>query len=395
MRPRGLYVHIPFCRRKCQYCDFSSYAGQEHLIPAYFEAVQREWNWSAARPEFTAWRPLTCYIGGGTPSLAIPELAAFLGTANVQPCLREVQEFTLEVNPGTVALPQLQALRDLGVTRLSIGMQSLHDTELRRLGRIHTRAEALACFAAARRAGFDNISVDLMFGIPGATLATWRATLATIRAYQPEHISMYHLTIEEHTPFWEQQQRGELDLPDEDTQAAMYEIGIALLVQAGYEHYEISNFARPKYRSQHNQMYWRNEAYLGFGAGAHSYWQGWRYWNTAALDRYLAQSQAVAKNIFSQADGLTTALSPVVAGAEHLDRAGMLGETMMLNLRLLEGIDLTAFAKRFGQSPEALYPQVIEKFCALQLLEIRRDHLRLTPRGLLLANEVLRDFLAD
>jgi oxygen-independent coproporphyrinogen-3 oxidase len=300
----------------------------------------------------------------------------------------QLQEMTIEVNPGTIAFPQFRQLCQAGFHRISIGIQSLHDAELTLLGRIHNAQEALSCFHDARRAGFENISIDLMFGIPGSNAATWTTTLKQATALHPEHISMYNLTIEEETPFWQQQQQGTLNLPDEDTQLSMYQSGIALLTEAGYEHYEISNFALPGYRSRHNQVYWRNEEYLGLGAGAHSYLKGRRYANTPKLALYCASGESAEDEFHEE-----TPYPPTVVEEECLDSAGTMGETIMMNLRMLDGIKLSAFQQRFGASLESVYAEAIEKLRKINLIEIRDNHLRLTPEGVLLSNEVFQEFI--
>ena len=388
MKPLGLYLHIPFCVRKCLYCDFVSYAGKEARLPEYFAALRREWEWYRRQEWFAEYSPATLYVGGGTPSLATAELLQIAKMLFGAP----LREATIEVNPGTITLAQLQQLRQAGFNRLSIGVQSLHDGELKILGRIHTRAEAIACYQAARQAGFRNINLDLIFGIPGATLESWQATLQAAIALEPEHLSTYNLTLEAGTPFWELRQRGQLRLPDEDQQLEMYQTGIAALTQAGYEHYEISNFARPGQRCQHNQIYWRNEAYLGLGAGAHSYLNGCRYWNYADLETYWGRSAKALLWRPKQSFG-TPSVPATVAGSERLDLAGEIGETVMLNLRLLDGLDLTAFQQRFGQSLATLFAKPLDKLRALDLVELAEQRLRLTPKGICLSNEVFQEFI--
>ncbi len=391
MKPIGVYLHLPFCVRKCAYCDFVSYAGQEQCLPQYFQAIQRELAWYQKQEVFSEYQPRTLYIGGGTPSLATEYITSLLRQQSTI-CAKSVQEATIEVNPGTIRSPLFEQLLQAGLNRVSIGVQSFHDTELRTLGRIHTAEEAVVCAHAARQAGFQNISLDLMFGIPGSKLDDWRVTLDQAIRLNPEHVSIYNLTIEEGTPFWMQQQQGMLALPEEDEQLAMYEIGISTLIQAGYEHYEISNFALPGYRSQHNQIYWRNEEYVGLGAGAHSYVNGHRYWNTSDLEIYITSFHATKPH--PQVEKDVPPFYPLTTeGKECLNQQQTIGETIMMNLRLLEGIDLTAFRERYGQSIELLFPDRIQTLCALGLLEIRADHLRLTHKGLLLANEVFREFV--
>lgn len=384
MTPIGLYVHVPFCVRKCAYCDFASYSGRDADLPAYMDALAREAAWHAARGAFEAYAVRTVYVGGGTPSLAADRLADFL-TAHRARLFPNAEEITIEANPGTIGLPGLRRLFDAGCNRLSIGLQSLHDRELRTLGRIHSRDDALRCVQAARQAGFRNLSLDLMFGIPGATLADWLTTLRETIALAPEHISAYNLTIEAGTPFAELREQGKLDAPDDDAQVEMADAAVAELAGAGYEQYEISNFARTGFRSQHNQIYWRNEEYLGLGAAAHSYLRGRRYWNAASLDTYLARSRS---------DAPPSDFPPTADGHETLDLAGTMGETMMMQLRLRDGVDMRQFQRRFGLSIEAVYGEQIAELCAEGLLEIDQTRLRLTTRGVRFANEAVQRFLA-
>ena len=392
MIPLGLYIHIPFCMRKCAYCDFVSYAGQEDKIPQYFQTLQQELVWYLQQRVFDTYQPHTLYIGGGTPSLATQELIIFFRMLHESLVFDDIDEITIEVNPGTITLQQFQQLRQAGIDRVSIGVQSLNNTELHVLGRIHTCEEALQCFSSARQTGFQNINLDLMFGIPGSRLQQWRDSLQQAISLHPEHISMYDLTIEEGTLFWQEQQQGKLSLPDEETQLEMYETGIAVLQQAGYEHYEISNFALPGYRSQHNQIYWRNEDYLGLGAGAYSYLHGRRYWNFAELEAYIARGLATgcSQNMYN---ALSEFYPLTVEGEECLNKEQRIGETVMMNLRMIEGISLSSFQQRFGRSLETMYAQPLEILHDLGLVEITKHHLRLTPKGILFSNEVFQEFL--
>jgi len=335
--------------------------------------------WYLQQGFWSEYSPATLYVGGGTPSLAIPELLAWLAKYRESRVLNAAQEVTMEVNPGAISAAQLQQLVQAGFTRLSIGVQSFHDEELRILGRIHTRDEAFACVQAAREAGVQNLNLDLIFGIPEADRMMWVSSLKTALALEPEHLSLYNLTLEEGTPFWQQSQQGELTLPSEEVQLDMYETGMTMLTCAGYEQYEISNFARPGYRSQHNQIYWQNGEYVGLGAGAYSYLKGRRYWNHADLQHYLT--------------AWLNEQHPAVAGEERLSPAEQIGETIIMNLRMLEGIDLERFRRHFGQALETLYAETIEKFSALGLLEIQDNRLRLTSKGLFLSDEIFQGFV--
>jgi oxygen-independent coproporphyrinogen-3 oxidase len=372
---QAIYLHIPFCRAKCHYCNFVSYAGLNELHDRYVEALKKEI--SRARPE----APITTiYFGGGTPTL--------LSERQLMEILRAIQsrfevtpdtEITLEANPGTVDLPKLQALRLAGFNRLSLGVQSFDPTLLSRLGRIHTVKEALEAYQSARNAGFSNIGLDLMYALPGQSLLAWQRTLEQAIRLNPEHISLYELSIEEGTKLAADCQAGKLELPSEDLQIEMYEAAISTLTASGYEHYEISNFARPGFRSRHNQVYWRNDSYFGFGAGAARYLGGARAKLTDSVERYI---ELVEK-------GHDPAIS-----SETLTGRALMGETIMLGLRLREGVDLVAFRQRFGEDLSVVYGEQIAALKASGLVEIADHHLRLTHQGLLLANRVMGEFLA-
>lgn len=388
MKSLGIYLHIPFCVRKCAYCDFVSYSGRQADIPRYVDALAQEFLWYRERGLFDEYAIQTVYVGGGTPSLAAEPLAAFFERFH-ETLLANAVEVTVEANPGTIGLSGLQRLFQAGCRRLSIGVQSFRTDELRTLGRIHSARDAEICIEAARTAGFRNLSLDLMFGIPGSTLADWEQSMQRAIAFAPEHISAYNLTIEEETPFGKQQQDGTLHLPEEETQLAMYDAAIEMLTAAGYAQYEISNFARPGYRSQHNQIYWRNEEYLGLGAAAYSYLNGCRYWNESSLDAYLT---AVIPVRVSNPD--RDMYPPTVAGQEILKLEAAMGETVMMCLRLCDGLNLAWFRQRFGQAFEQAYAPQIARLIADGLIELTPTHVCLTPRGLRLANDVLQQFLA-
>lgn len=390
MKPLGVYIHVPFCRRKCLYCDFISYASREQDLPAYFETLCEEVQWYVRAGLMEEYQPCTLYIGGGTPSIAVGEVVSFLAAYAERLSLNSLREATIEVNPGTVMASQLRQLRQTGLTRVSIGVQSFHEQGLQTLGRIHTREDGLTCVREARKSGFETISLDLMFGIPGSDLNTWKSSLHEAIDLQPEHISIYNLTVEEGTPFWEQQQLGQLPLPTEEIQLEMYDVGRQMLADAGYDQYEISNFALPGHQCQHNCIYWRNDEYLGLGAGAFSYLNGCRYWNVADLDLYMWQNTGAA---LSHRNG-DAPYPPSVKGEECLDLSHKVGETAIMNLRMRDGIDLAAFHQRFGLAVEEVYAEPIQHLTSLGLLEIQGDHLRLTQQGILVSNEVFQEFLA-
>ncbi len=383
----GIYIHIPFCRAKCAYCDFISYPGLDHLHADYVQAVQREISLRA--PTWAEAHFDTLYIGGGTPTLLSAEqISALIGACRSTLGLVDEAEITIESNPGTVDLLGLKALRQVGVNRLSLGVQSLDDEELHLLGRIHSAGEAVAAFHLALEAGFGNINLDLIFGLPGQSVAHWQETLMQALALGPEHLSLYALTLEPGTPLAERVADGGLPAPSDDAAAEMYELAEEMLDDAGHEHYEISNWARregvldadglPALACKHNLKYWRNERYLGLGAGAHSY-DGWRrYANVPSPADYIAR--------------VVAGIDPV-AEAEETDRARSMGETMMLGLRLSVGVSWEGFGRRFGVGLREIYEQEIGELYAQGLLEVDDRGLRLTPRGRLLGNRAFAAFL--
>ncbi len=373
----ALYVHIPFCRSRCAYCAFNTYAGLDSLIPAYGEALKAE---ARGAPEV---RARTLYFGGGTPSLLPADLLAHLvGFLRERFGLPDGAEVTLEANPGTVDESYLRAARTAGVNRLSLGVQSVHEDELRMLGRRHTWAEAVAAVRAARAAGMDVVNLDLMYGLPGQALTRWQETLEAALTLDSDHFSLYALTLEEGTPLAERVARGELPPLDDDTAAEMYEWAQERLEQAGFVHYEISNWARkgpeePPF-CQHNLVYWRNEPYLGLGAGAASWWGGRRWTNVRHPEEYirrLAAGESAAEEV------------------EEIPRRLEMGETMMMGLRLIEGVEDARFRARFGRGLAEVFGAELARLAQQGLLEWDGERARLTPRGRLLGNRVFAEFL--
>jgi len=373
----GLYIHIPFCASKCYYCDFNSYAGKGNLATGFFEALAREAEHYLKRGAFDA-GVKTIFFGGGTPSLYIKEIVSFLETYFPLFRVAPEAEITLEANPGTITREKFKQLKDSPINRLSFGFQSFHPALLKKLGRTHSVEDSLQALYLAREEGFHNINCDLIFATPGQSLEMWREDLERLIKLCPEHISTYNLTIEEGTKFWEWQRLGTFRMPDEDLQLAMYQLSIELLTAAGYQHYEISNFARPGFRSEHNQIYWRNEEYLGLGPGAVSYLSGRRFSNVRPIGAYMKRLQ----------NG-----SLPVEEEEKVSLPMQMAETLMMHLRLREGMPLEYFQSRFGVPVEAVYKLTLEKLSRLKLVEIAEGHLRLTREGLYLANEVFMEFL--
>jgi len=377
--PWGLYIHIPFCRRVCPYCDFNVYARREQLIPAYLSALAREFELVASR-----WGngPVqTIYLGGGTPSLLEPgQVATLLDTIARTFVVLPGAEVTLEANPETVDTAKLVGYRSAGVNRLSIGAQTLAPHGLKVLGRAHRPEMLEQAYRAARQAGFDNVNLDLIYGWPGQTREDWLHDLATVLAWEPEHLSLYALTIEPGTPYERGVQRGVLRPLDDDAMAELAELAMDLLPQHGYEHYEISNWARGSvFRSRHNQIYWRNGWYIGAGAGAHGYLGGIRTVNERRPERYIER--------------LHLGELPIQE-VETIDPCTEAIETMLLGLRLVtDGIAASAFRERHGRDLLELYGPAIEELRVLDLVEWDGERLQLTRRGVLVANEVAVRFL--
>ncbi|MCS6862390.1 MAG: radical SAM family heme chaperone HemW [Abditibacteriales bacterium] len=381
----GLYIHIPFCEQRCPYCDFNTYAGvRAQLVEDYVDALRRELV-AQLTPLARAERVVdTIFFGGGTPTfLSAAQLEGILQTVRESIAVRPNAEITLEANPSTVANPELspaklEHLRRAGFNRLSIGVQSFDDACLRTLGRAHSAVEAKETFRLARLAGYDNINIDLMFAVPGQTMGSWQQTLTEAMALHPEHISAYCLTYEKATPFYRWRATGRLRPLSEDAEAEMFERAMDALTDAGYEHYEISNFARPGKRAQHNQIYWRGEEYVGAGAGAHGYLNGVRYWNEKLPQRYVARVSKEGR---------------AIVGSERLSARARLGEALMLGLRLLDGVSLDAMTERFQLDPRDVFEREMRRLTAFGLVRQENGRLWLTRQGVLLANRVFMEFV--
>jgi len=373
----ALYIHIPFCHRKCNYCAFVSYEQREADIPSYLAALEKELWWRCCGE-----RVRSIYFGGGTPSLLSAEqVDHILTTVSSLFIMDEEAEITIEANPGTIDIPYLSALKALGVDRLSIGVQSLNDSELALLGRIHTAAQARDAVHFARQSGFDNLSIDLMCGLPRQTLPDWRKTLDEIIEMGPEHLSIYALSIEAGTPIWRAIEDNGLPSIDPDLSADQYELAEDLLAVHGYRHYEISNWARQGRECRHNITYWQGLPYLGAGVAAHSYLNAHRLANTPDMEEYLA---AFSSNV-QPAPYLDEEITPELE----------LAEAVILGLRLCEGVCTDAIRSRFGIEPEVYYGHRLEELAGSGLLEYNDKYIKLTRRGRLLSNEVLWRFLPD
>jgi oxygen-independent coproporphyrinogen-3 oxidase len=393
MSDYSLYLHIPFCRHRCSYCDFNTYSGLEALIQDYVSALCREAELLAT----SAGQHLpvhTIFFGGGTPSLLpISGIERILSTLERSFAISEGVEITLEANPGTLALAYLQDLRRMGVNRISLGMQSASPQELRLLERQHGTTDVIQAVAWARRAGFDNINLDLIFGLPYQSLQTWQRTLSFALNLNPEHFSLYALTLEHGTPMHHWTARGLLSEPDPDLAAEMYEWASDTLAGEGYEQYEISNWARQaggeSGACRHNLQYWRNLPYLGLGAGAHGYAGGVRTANVLAPAAYIRRCMDGTAQLFPG--------TPATVTAKTIDQAAEMGETMMMGLRLVrEGVADDGFKARFGLSLIQAFGEQIERLLRLRLLEwsgVKGSRLRLTTHGRLLGNQVFMEFI--
>ncbi len=394
----GLYVHVPFCKTRCPYCDFNTYQGIENLIGPYLEAVTTElglWGRVLQRPAVN-----TIFFGGGTPSY-LPDghiggmLEAIRGAFHVA---RDA-EITVEANPDDLDQPQYRRLRSQGVNRLSIGVQSLDDGLLALLGRRHGSEQAIKAFREAQAAGFTNINLDLMYGLPGQTMAQWRDTVENTVSLGPAHLSLYCLTVEEGTPLHRWVREGKLPEPDPDLAADMYQCARGLLADAGYHHYEISNWAKTSDNSsleaRHNVGYWRNLPYLGVGPGAHSRLGNHRFWHVSLPQLYIDSvkqwEEANPQPLGALNEEVLRGVPPV-GGQEHITPQLACAETMFLGLRLLDGLDLAEASAQAGADLETVYGPEIEDLIGLGLLERQDGRLRLAESAYFIANQVFMRF---
>lgn len=393
----GLYVHLPFCLAKCYYCDFAVALWKPGRPEAYVDVLIQEARdvrrhgppvrpagagaASCVRLPAPETPPATLYYGGGTPTVTPidafarlhRELVALFG-------LDPAAEVTVEANPETVDAAYLEQLRAIGVNRLSIGVQAVSERLLRQLGRRHDAAAVRRAVAAARRAGFANLNLDVMFGLPGQTAGDWEATLDFVLELAPEHVSAYGLQIEEGTPFHHWIRNGRLPQPDDELAARMFRRARERLSRAGYEHYEISNYARPGFASRHNLLYWENGAYLGLGVGAHSHWHGWRWGHT--------------KNLREYREAVASGRPPTDAdGARAVPAREALGDAMILGLRRIRGVDLDELAARYGEDPREVWRAELAELSGRGLLRVDGARARLTDEGLLLGNLVFEAFV--
>ncbi len=388
MKEIGIYIHIPFCKQKCSYCDFCSYENKEELILKYIKCLKAEIKEvgqanieDSIQGKDKKFLVKTIYIGGGTPSFIDSEyILEIMKAIKDNYIIDEKAEITIEVNPGTVNVEKLQSYFNCGINRLSIGLQSTYDTLLKQLGRIHTYEEFIDAYNLARKIGFKNINVDLMLGLPNQTIKEIQNSVQEVIKLQPEHISLYSLIVEEGTKLEEQIKSKKLILPTEELERKMYWKTKKLLEQNGYTHYEISNFAKLGYESKHNMDCWNQKEYIGFGTSAHSYTNGVRYSNIDEIEKYIKnyENNEQEKNFVFH---------------EKQNKESKQKEFMLLGLRKIQGIDIQEFKNKFIENPIYLYHETLEKLTKEKLIEVDENKINLTNKGLDLANLVWEEFV--
>lgn len=383
----GLYIHIPFCRQKCFYCDFPSFAGREKKIDKYLQALEQEfallrsglYQKDNVRDTERKFAPRTIYIGGGTPTaLDFDQLGKLLEIVQKYVAVAKAEEFTVEMNPGTVDREKLLLLQQAGVNRLSVGVQSFDDHCLQKIGRIHTAQEAVDTIELAHNLGFDNISLDLIYGLPQQDKEILTQSVEMALTLPVQHISIYGLQLEEGTAFHRMEALGKLQLPADELVEAMHDYIEEKLPEAGYQRYEISNYALPGYESKHNLSYWQDVDYLGLGSGAHGYWQGTRYENPRSIDDYISALEAGRLPADVE---------------EQVDRQAHMEEYCFLGLRTAAGIDKNLFQQKFGVDLLTVYGRTIEKLVAQDLLQHTAKGIALTTLGMKYGNQAFAEFL--
>jgi oxygen-independent coproporphyrinogen-3 oxidase len=376
MTAAGLYLHIPFCSSRCSYCDFATGLYNQELAERYVRALVADIRSSRHVGDSVD----TIYFGGGTPSLLTPsQLEVIL--ACVYDCFKidSQSEITLEINPGSVNEEKLRAFRSLGVNRASFGAQTFHDAELAKLGRSHTTADTLKTFADLRGVGFENVSFDLIAGLPGQTLDGWQRNIKQALELGPEHLSFYLLEVHSGTPLAEHIRRGIQPEPDDDLAGVMYKWMLEQAAQAGYEHYEISNLCRPGFHSRHNVKYWTADAYYGFGCSAHSYDGAARRWSNH-------------RDVLKYVSVVDAGESPLV-DEQQLSQTDVRAEAVFLGMRLMQGVNMRRYRESFGVDLRDEHAEDLDRFCKAGLVELDGDSIRLTRTGALLSNEVFAAFV--
>ena len=371
----GIYVHIPFCKKKCDYCDFISYCGKDDLIEKYVDSVKKEIEHVKIKSEIT-----TIYIGGGTPSYIDSKFIVQILEKIKEKNVAQDAEITIEVNPGTVTQEKLQDYIDCGINRISIGLQTTNDELLKQIGRIHNYEQFLETYKLAKKVGFKNINVDLMLGLPNQRISDLKESLENVLKLAPKHISVYSLIVEDGTPIAIKIENGKLKLPDEELERNMYWYVKNTLELNGYKHYEISNFAKKGYESKHNMNCWNQMKYVGIGAGAHSYRDITRYSNTEDIKEYIKNVQ---KGEFEK--------NRIIHEIQKEEDSKK--EFMLLGLRKIDGLKISEFKNKFGDNPIYLYRNELKKLSDEKLIIIQDDNIRLSNKGIDLANLVWEEFV--
>ncbi|WP_297713526.1 radical SAM family heme chaperone HemW [Clostridium sp.] len=375
MKEISLYIHIPFCKQRCFYCDFPTFAGKERFREEYIDALIKE-----IKEKCSDYLIKTIFIGGGTPSyLEENELEKLLMAVSKLNLLDKL-EYSMECNPGTVNENKLKIMKKYGINRISFGLQSCNDNLLKKIGRIHTFEEFLENYNLARKVGFDNINVDLMYGLPNLTIQDWKNTLENICELKPEHISAYSLIIEEGTAFYKLYEKDKLELPSEDDERIMDKITKDILKANGYHQYEISNFALDGKECEHNKVYWSLDEYIGVGSASSSYMDGYRFTNTSNINDYI---EKISNNVSVVIDKYENSIEDEME------------EFVFMGLRMVYGIDLLNFEKKFGVDINSIYKEIIEKNIKGGLLVVKENKMFLTAKGMELSNSVMSDFILD
>lgn len=380
MEELGIYVHIPFCKRKCSYCDFKSFSNIDEINQKkYVDALIKEIQNSQNTNKYIV---TTIYIGGGTPS--------FINEAYIKDILQAIYkkweikndvEITIEVNPGTITKEKLEAYKNMGINRLSIGLQSTNNYLLNKIGRIHSYEEFIENYILARKIGFENINIDLMLALPEQNMEDLMQSVKKVINLNPEHISIYSLILEENTELWKKVKNKEENLVEDDLEREMYWKSKKAFEDAGYIHYEISNYAKPGFESKHNKNCWSQKQYLGFGIAAHSYFNGKRFYNVEDLNKYITN---IEKNEFK---------NNIIIEEENRTKEDVAKEYMMLGLRKIEGVSISEFQRKFELNPLFYFRFEISKLQEMDLIEVDLDNIRLTKKGLDLANIVFEEFI--
>ena len=373
-KPTSAYVHIPFCTQICYYCDFSKVFIKNQPVDSYLEHLLQEFH------SYDIQKLRTLYIGGGTPTaLSAPQLEVLLDGLTKNLDLSVLEELTIEANPGDLDEDKIAVLKNSAVNRVSLGVQTFDDKMLKKIGRSHLENDIYENIDRLKLAGFDNISIDLIYALPGQTMEQVKDNVAKAITLDIPHMSLYSLILENHTVFMNRMRRGKLPLPKEEVEAEMFEYIIAELERAGFEHYEISNFSKSGFESRHNLMYWDNAEYYGIGAGASGYVNGVRYKNHGPIRHYLNAVEAGNARI----------------NEEHLSLREQMEEEMFLGLRKKSGVSMTRFEEKFGTSFQELYGQVVRDLCQQRLLQVEGQQIRMTKKGLFLGDTVAERFILE